>query len=247
VELRVLGCAGGWPAAGRACSGYLAGDGRTRVWLDAGAGTLAELLHYTALAEVDALWISHLHPDHCTDLGVVRNAVAYGRARGESRLPVLGPPGWPAWFEAAVPDREATRAAFDARELEAGRPDRVGGLRVTPLAVRHGVPTFGCRIEAEGGVLAYSADSGPCDALVELARGAGLFLCEAFLSLPDQGTSATVMTPEQAGSIAAASDAARLLLTHLHPDADPAAAAARARTAFAGPVDVARPGEVYRW
>jgi ribonuclease BN (tRNA processing enzyme) len=247
VELRVLGCAGGWPAAGRACSGYLVAGGRTRVWLDAGAGTLAELLRHAALADVDALWISHLHPDHCADLGVVRNAVAYGRALGERRLPVLGPPGWPAWFDAAVPDREATRTAFDARELEAGRPDRVGSLIVTPLAVAHGVPTFGCRVEGEDGVLAYSADSGPCDALVELARGAGLFLCEAFCSLPRAAASDTVMTPEQAGSVATAAGAARLLLTHLHPAADAAAAAARARTTWAGPLDVARQGEVYRW
>src|SRR5436190_1050757 len=146
MELRVLGCAGGWPAAGRACSGYLAGDGRTRVWLDAGAGTLAELVRHTALAGVDALWISHLHPDHCADLG-----------------------------------------------------------------------------------------------------GAGLFLCEAFRSLPRPAASDTVMPPEQAGSVATAAGPGRLLLTHLHPDAGPAAAAARARTTWAGPVDVARQGEVYRW
>ncbi len=244
----MLGCAGGWPAAGRPCSGYLVSEGETRLWIDAGAGTLAELLRHCALAAVDALWVSHLHPDHCADLGVVRNALAYGRARDGRPLPVLGPPGWSRWFDAAVPDTEATRTAFDARDLEEGHTALAGGLRITPFAVRHGVPTFGCRVESRRAVLAYSADSAPCDALVDLARDADLFLCEAFLSLSarEPGGFETVMTPEQAGATATAAGARRLLLTHLHPDADPVAAAARARTTYAGPVDVAAPGEVYR-
>ncbi len=246
MRIRVLGCAGGWPAAGRACSGYLVGEGETRLWLDAGAGTLAELLCHGTLAELDALWLSHLHPDHCGDLGVVRNALAYGDARGGRPLPVFGPPGWPGWFESAVPDVEATRAAFEPRELADGDAALVGGLRVTPFAVRHGVPTFGCRVESDGGgVIAYSADSAPCDALVRLARGADVFLCEAFLPARRPGAFETVMTPEEAGAIATEAGARSLLLTHLHPDADPSTAAARARTTYAGPVDVAAQGEVH--
>lgn len=239
----MLGCAGGWPAAGRACSGYLVSSGGTRVWLDAGAGTLAELLRHGTLRDVDTLWISHVHPDHCSDLGAVRNLLAYGQGRDGRPLPVLGPPGWPEWFDGAVPDERATRAAFAPEEVLDRAARQVGGLRLTAFAVRHGVPTFACRVESDGAVLAYSADSGPCSALVELARGADLFLCEAFRSLP--GAEAGVMTPEEAGSIATEAGVRSLLLTHLHPDADPAAAVARARTAFPGPVGAATQGSAY--
>jgi ribonuclease BN (tRNA processing enzyme) len=245
MKVRVLGSSGGWPAAGKACSGYLVTEGETRIWLDAGAGTLAELLRHGTLDEVDALWISHLHPDHCSDLGPARNALAYGHARRGRPLTVLGPPGWRQWFDSAVPDSEATRAAFEARDLQDGDGFVVGDLQVTPLAVRHGITTFGCRAESESGVLAYSADSAPCDALVDLARGADLFLCESFRSSSAADEFSSVMTPEQAGSIAAAAHVRSLLLTHLHPDADPIAAAAGARTTYAGPVDVARQGRVY--
>jgi ribonuclease BN (tRNA processing enzyme) len=245
MRLRVLGACGGWPAAGLACSGYLVGDGETLVWLDAGAGTLAELLLHATLPDLGALWISHLHPDHCSDLGLVRNALAYGRGRGDRTLPVLGPPGWRAWFDMAVPDAAATLAVFETREHRDRGEIAIGGLRLTPFAVRHGIPTFGCRVESDRGVLAYSADSGPSDALVELARGADLFVCEAYLSLPDAGESATVMTPEQAGAIASAARVRRLLLTHLHPDADPAAAVVRAGATYAGPVSVAQQGAAY--
>src|SRR5437762_269463 len=129
MEVRVLGCSGGWPSAGRACSGYLVREGNTCIWLDAGAGTLAELLRHVMLRDVDALWISHLHPDHCSDLGTVRNILAYGHGRGGRALPVLGPPGWRLWFEHAVPDFRATLDAFDMRELEDRRNLLIGDLR----------------------------------------------------------------------------------------------------------------------
>jgi ribonuclease BN (tRNA processing enzyme) len=242
VKLRVLGSSGGWPAPGRACSGYLVSDGDSRIWLDAGAGTLSELLRHMALAEVDALWISHLHPDHCSDLGLVRNAIAYGGARDGSPLRVLGPPRWLEWFDVAVPDSPATRRAFEAEELRDGGTFVVGDLRLRAFAVRHETATYACRVESEDAVLAYSADSAPCRSLVELARGADLFLCESFLSLPQSRSSDIVMTPEQAGSMASAAGARSLLLTHLHPDADPDAAVSRARTTYQGEVALATPG-----
>ncbi|MDQ6772737.1 MAG: MBL fold metallo-hydrolase [Candidatus Dormibacteraeota bacterium] len=245
MHVRVLGCVGGWPVAGRACSGYLVSEGETRVWIDAGAGTLAELLKHDSLGNMGALWISHLHPDHCSDLGLVRNLLAYGHARGGRPLPVYGPPGWGAWFNHAVPDSQATLAAFDMRELKDRARVRTDDIRLTAFVVNHGLVTFACRAESDHGVLAYSADSGPCQALVELAREADLFACEAFLSSPAAGRSETVMTPEQAGEVAAAAEVRSLLLTHLHPDADPAAAAARARTRYAGPVAVAAQGMAY--
>lgn len=243
--VRVLGCSGGWPGPGRPCSGYLVTEGSTRVLVDAGAGTLAELQREGSVAELDAVWISHLHPDHCSDLGVLRNLLAYGPGRRAGRLDVWGPPGWRSWFDAAVPDPDATRGVFSAWELGDGCVAQVGALRLRGLAVAHGVPTFGCRVESPGAVWAYSADSAPCPGLTELARAADLFFCEAFRSAPAAGELTTVMTPEQAGEVAGAAGARRLVLTHLHPDADPARARARARSAYAGPVDVALPGAVF--
>jgi ribonuclease BN (tRNA processing enzyme) len=200
-------------------------EGDTCVWLDAGAATLAEFLRH---------------------LGLVRNLLAYGDAGGGHALPVLGPPGWREWFDVAVPDPVATRAAFEMHDLLDRGSLLIGDLRLTPFAVSHGIPTFGCRAESDHGVLAYSSDSGPCDALAELARNADLFVCESFVSLPGASERETVMTPEQAGSIATAANARSLLLTHLHPDADPATTVARARATFGGPVEAAEQGMFLR-
>ena len=241
----VLGSSGGWPGSGRPCSGYLVSEGSTRVLVDAGAGTLAELPRHGSVEELDAVWISHLHPDHCSDLGVLRNLLAYGPGRKTGRLDVWGPPGWRSWFDAAVPDPDATRDVFAGRELGDGCVADVGTLRLRGVAVAHGLPTFGCRVESSAGVWAYSADTAPCPGLTELARAADLFFCEAFRSAPAAGKPTTVMTPEQAGEVAATAGVRRLVLTHLHPDADPARVLARARSAYAGPVDVALPGAVF--
>lgn len=245
MQLTVLGASGGWPDAGRACSGFLVEEGATLIWIDAGTGTLSELLGRVTLDRIDALWVSHLHPDHCSDLGPLRNALAYGDARGGRSLTVYGPPGWRDWIEAAVPDGEDTRAAFDMREVADGVTVRVGDVGITARAVRHGVPTFGCRVEGRSGVLAYSADSRPCPALPQLAWDADLLLCEAFRSSPEVDAAHTVMTPEEAGTVATEAQARSLLLTHLHPRADRAVAQARAATTYAGPVGVAEQARTY--
>jgi ribonuclease BN (tRNA processing enzyme) len=244
VRLRVLGTSGGWPAAGRACSGYLLQGGSGLLAIDAGSGTLVELLRHASLRELDAWWISHLHADHCSDLSAVFHALAYGKQR-DSRLLVFGPPGWTDWLDATVGVAGAATSVFQPVELTEGAFHEVAGLALTATETRHDPRTFGLRVAAEGQVLAYSADTGECPQLVRLARDADLFLCEAFRSWPGALQTPTSLTPQQAGMVAQLADVHRLLLTHLHPDADPEFAAAKAAEYCSGPVGVAQPGQVY--
>ena len=68
LSLTVLGCATPYPSADNPCSGYLVSNGDTRLWMDAGTGTLGPLQRHTRLEDLDAIWISHLHADHSADL-----------------------------------------------------------------------------------------------------------------------------------------------------------------------------------
>ncbi|HAQ42989.1 MAG TPA: MBL fold metallo-hydrolase, partial [Acidimicrobiaceae bacterium] len=77
LSLTVLGCSGSFAAAGQACSGYLVQAADTKIWVDCGPGTLGNLQHHIALSEVDAIVVSHHHPDHCAELPVVYNAYKY--------------------------------------------------------------------------------------------------------------------------------------------------------------------------
>jgi ribonuclease BN (tRNA processing enzyme) len=106
--------------------------------------------------------------------------------------------------------------AFAIREYADGEDFEAAGHRVTPRRVLHyEMLAFGFRAAQNGRVLAYSGDSGPSDALTELARDADLFLCEATLLAPNpEGGTRGHLAAEEAESAFAASGAGRLLLTH---------------------------------
>jgi ribonuclease BN (tRNA processing enzyme) len=252
IRLTVLGACGTFPAAGRACSGYLveavSGGRRARVWIDTGSGTLANLLRYSSLPELDAIWLSHLHVDHMSDLPAAYYALRYGDYDPPPEpVPVYGPAGWAermaGFIKAEAPP--VIEEAFQVHELRDRERVRLGPLDLTAVATVHSVETYGVRASVAGATLAYSADSGPCDALAELADSADLFLCEASWMDWPEGANPIHMTPALAGEWAARSGARRLALTHLRPAADSQKAAELARAACACDVDVATEGTIF--
>ena len=71
-------------------------DGRTwNLLLDLGSGALGPLQRHLSPDDLDAVLLSHLHPDHCVDLcGLyVMRRYRPGGARPADRLPVHGPAG----------------------------------------------------------------------------------------------------------------------------------------------------------
>ena len=73
--MTVLGCCGAWPAAGQACGGYLVEYDGFRLLIDPGYATLPRLLRHVAASDVDAVLVSHGHPDHCADLNPLLRAL----------------------------------------------------------------------------------------------------------------------------------------------------------------------------
>ncbi|MFD8751474.1 MBL fold metallo-hydrolase [Kitasatospora sp. NPDC059577] len=249
LRLTVLGSATPYPSADNPCSGYLVSGAGARVWVDAGSGTLGPLQRHARLDELDAIWISHLHADHCADLLTAYYGALYADVRLAAPIPLYGPRGTAdrlAAFLTNTARRSPVESAFAVTELSDGHRVRVGGLTLVSRAVEHGMPAFALRVEAGGRSLVYSGDTAPCDALTELADGCDLLLCEAESSEPEPGDGALVHhTPEQAGTTAAAARASRLLVTHVGRAMTPAEAVGRAAARFAGPVAHADPGAVF--
>ncbi|MHC0432664.1 MBL fold metallo-hydrolase [Streptomyces sp. O3] len=250
LTVTVLGTASPHPRPGHPCSGYLLSAGDTRVWVDAGPGTFAELLRHVRPDELSAIWISHLHSDHWADLIAAEAGIADGGLSVPRPIPVYAPAGCAqrlAGFFGAGDPGELDPAVMDFRELSDGLHLDLDGLRLTSRAVRHGgMEAYGLRAEAGAEVLAYSGDSGPCPALRELAEGADLLLCEADVDrAPADGTPRRHLTPEDAGELARTARVGKLLVTHVGPTLTPDAAAARAAAAFGGPTVRAREGATY--
>ncbi|HWG25320.1 MBL fold metallo-hydrolase [Actinospica sp.] len=245
--LTVLGAATPYPAPDAACSGYLLRAGAAKVWVDAGFGTFANLQRHVDPADLDAIWISHLHLDHSHDLQTAFYGLAYGGMGLKAPIPVYGPPGWVAKYfgEHAGHFTDVTEV-FEMHEIAEDWYGRVGDLRLSVCRVRHSQPAYGLRAEYEGRVLVYSGDTAPCESLVELAAGADLFVCEADFDSPEQRTEYILhSTPEEAAQMATAAGVKRLMVTHVAYSLGIEAATARAAAAYGGPTISARDNETH--
>jgi ribonuclease BN (tRNA processing enzyme) len=105
------------------------------------------------------------------------------------------------------------------------------------VRTNHPIECHALRLEAGGRSLVYSGDTGECDALVELARGADVFLCEASWTDSADNPPGIHLSGRQAGEHAARAGVGRLLVTHLVAWADAGDVVAEARAAFAGDVE----------
>ncbi|MDT0445530.1 MBL fold metallo-hydrolase [Streptomyces johnsoniae] len=249
MKLTVVGCSGSFPSADSACSSYLIEAEGYRLLLDMGNGALGELQKYCGLYDIDAIAISHLHPDHCIDMCGYFVARYYRHEGGRcDPVPVYGPPGTERRLTTAyadTPTEKSMSEVFDFRTLTPGGVFRVGPLTVRTQRVTHPVETFAFRVEHEGRAFCYSGDSGRCEALAGLASGADLFLCEASFTHGKEDAPDVHLTGREAGECAQAAKAGRLVLTHIPPWTDAQVNLTDAKSVFGGPVELARPGAVY--
>lgn len=242
MQLTIVGWSGSFPGPDSPASCYLIDTGDFRLVLDLGNGALGALQRHVALTDIDAVCLSHLHADHCLDMCGLSVAQNYHPAGPRPRIPVYAPDGAVDRLTSALgSDHLGMADAFTFSTLAPGTIE-IGPLLVTTARVNHPVETFGFRIEHDGRVLAYSADTGPCDALVRLADGADVLLSEAsFTDGPDLPRDLH-LTARQAGEQAARAGVGELVLTHLVAWNDSAASLEQAGEAFRGPLRLAGSG-----
>jgi len=252
MRITVVGCSGSFPGPWSPASSYLVQapyEGRTySLVLDLGNGALGALQRHVGLDEVDAVGLSHLHVDHCVDLASYYVVRTYHPGGLLPRLPVVGPPGTAQWLARVygMAEEAGMSRVFDFSRWPAdGAALRLGPFSVRVARMAHPVEAYAVRVECDGRALAYSGDTGPCPALVELARGVDTLLCEASFVEGARNPPDLHLTGREAAEHAAAAGVGRLLLTHVPPWHDPQRVLAEARPAFAGPVDLARPDATY--
>lgn len=216
--MTVVGCSPAWPNPGGAQSGYLVESDGARLLLDCGPGVLARLRELEDWPRVDAIAITHFHLDHWGDLVPWVWALAFGPA-SESPQPELWLPPrgrtvlWDLGRQLGTPDM--FEQAFSVREFVRDEPFETAGFEVVPRKVIHyDLDAYAFRVSSNGPTLAYSGDCGPSAELVEIARDADLFLCEATLGDGQTERMRGHLSPGEAESAFTESGAKRLLLTH---------------------------------
>lgn len=246
MQLTVIGCSGSFPGPDSPASCYLLEAEGFRLVIDMGNGALGVLQRHAELFGFDAICVSHLHADHCIDLSSYWVARQYAPGGPRPPIPVYGPRGTAERIAGlAGEDAASIRARFDARELSP-QTLQIGPFRVTAERMNHPVETFGFRVEHAGRTVAYSADTGQTDALVRLADGVDLLLCEASFQSDHDNPPDLHLTARQAGEHATRAGAAQLVLTHLVPWYDRDRSLAEAAQTYCGPLSAATSGLVLR-
>ena len=244
LAVTVLGCSGSYAEPGGACTGYLVQSSGARVWLDAGPGTLANLQDSCRLTELDAVVITHAHPDHWLELPVVANALEWYETRDP--LPVYSN----AHTEAAARELigEPIDRIFAWRVVDTSDKVTIGDQTWSFAETEHYIPTYATRTDAEGHTLVFSSDTGPGFSLRSLYDGdeiIDLAIVEStFLDREGHAGALHLAAPE-AGTMAQEGLVARLLLTHQAPFEDRQAHADAAAANFSGDIVLAEVGRLY--
>ena len=222
ARLHFLGSGDAFGSGGRFQACLMLSGAGGRALLDCGASSLIAMKREGVdPGEIDVVAVSHLHGDH---FGGLPFLILDGQfARRTRPLVIAGPPGIRARVEAAMEvffpgsTRIARRFETTFVELLEGQSTPLGAIAVTPFPVVHesGAPSYALRVDWGGRVIAYSGDTEWTDSLIEAARGADVFVCEAYAFARriryhlDHATLA-----EHAARL----DCRRIVLTHMSPD-----------------------------
>ncbi|MGR6835535.1 MBL fold metallo-hydrolase [Syntrophomonas erecta] len=241
MQLTVVGCWSPFPKMGEACSGYLIQSQTTRLLLDCGHSVFSELQRYTNINDLDAVFISHFHPDHSVDLYAIRHAIRGLRFLGKRKQPLK-------IFIPSTPehDYQYWRGVNEVEviTIEHGLQTKVGDLELQFCRAKHPLETYGVRIDEAGKSLFYSADTALNDEMIRISHGCRLLLAETTLLKTDSEYAAQTghLTTAQTGNWAEMAQVGRLVATHIWPDYQLEQIEQEIRTTYQGKLDIAGSG-----
>lgn len=243
MELVILGSGTCVPTLERGPSGYALMIGGHLILMDGGSGSLRRLLEARlSYRDIDYILYSHPHIDHTAELlpllFALKNTPGFLR---EKKLTILAPKGFGAIYNGllSIYGDWVISPSYEIELIELWDDEfKANGWKAKSKPMHHRM-AIGYRIEmSDGKTLVYSGDTGICSEIIELARGADLLIIEC--SFPDGIGVEGHLTPSEAGKIARASAAKKLVLTHLYPICDDYDVVTQCRAVYDGEVVLAR-------
>lgn len=241
MKLTVIGSMGAYPAADNPSSGYLLQHDGFSLMLDFGSAVQAGLYKYIESGIPDAVYLSHYHPDHVADIGVLQHAVKVQTDLGTRSgvLPLYGSENDP-FFE-----KLSYRNYTEGLAVAAGQTAHIGPFECSFLDNPHPGGSRSIRVSAGGSVLVYTGDTDWSDELVYFAEGCDLLLCEASLFNRFKGRVEGHLTAGEAGTLARSCSARQLAICHFPHFGTKKELLKEAEAEFKGIVNNALPGVVY--
>lgn len=249
MELRVLGAGPAFSdRPGAIGSSYLVVAGSAALVLDLGHGAYSALAAAWDPRALEAVVVSHLHPDHFVDLVPLRHHLRWG-FRPPCRARVLGPAGLASRLDLLHDASGFTAESLDVEALTEGIR-RIGPFELETRRVTHTVESYAFRVgladgtDAAGRGLVYTGDCGRADDLLPLLRPGDLLLAEASFGPGPGDPGAAHLDGPDVGRLAARGRASEVLLTHLLEWRLADETVASCRREFDGPVRMVWPGDV---
>lgn len=251
LTVTVLGMTAPYPGPRTIGPGYLIEGFGCRLLLDCGSGVLSRMLEYCDYVDLDAVILSHLHFDHCSDMFSLGYAldVAVRTGRMAEPLPVYCP---------AKPKEVAAfmtyKEAMVARTIVPNVPTDIAGLTATFLPMRHPVETYGVilrpsKAPAIGSLFFYTGDTQWFEELPDQVGRCEIVIAEATLTRKQAVMAPAVghLTAWDAARLGGMVDAGVVILSHLPPDRKPEDVIEEASHALARPIIVASEGLRVLW
>lgn len=235
MKLTLLGT-GDWRAHHPCASaGYVIQTDSTTLKLDMGRGNLLRMAEMGIdYRRIDAMLLSHMHPDHIADLmqyfqafdlshwGLQAdlNEEEKAAALTDIILPTyIGPEDFALFFEEYKKNID-TPWTFEPDIRSANTAEyTIGDLNITTALLQHNRPNIGFRIESEEGkVICYTGDTGPCDNLMSLAQDADILLTECYWTAGFKNRDGNHMSTTDIIEVATTANVKTVVLTHYPPE-----------------------------
>jgi ribonuclease BN (tRNA processing enzyme) len=246
IELVVLGAGPAWSdRPGSSGAAYLVRTPDTTILLDLGQGSFPRLIAEVRPEELDAVVVSHLHPDHFIDLVPLRHYLAFGLTPPR-RVRVIAPKGLTGRLDALHDRRGFTKASLDCEPPPAG-PLAVGSLTLEMRRVRHTADSHAMRISRGAGPgLVYSGDCGVAADLAPLIRSGDTLLVEASFGADPVPPGIPHLNAPAIAELARSTRPWRVLLTHLQMGLDEAEPVRIVGAVVPDRVTLVEPGDRFR-
>jgi len=247
MELVIIGAGPSYSnVVGAVGASYLIVDDGHALLLDFGHGAFSNLANAWEPSNLDAIGISHLHPDHFIDLVALRHYLRY-EFDPPRRVRVLGPAGLGDRIDALHAEPGFTAETLDVEPVGGPSSRSIGPFTLQSALVLHTAESYGYRVSVtaapERPGIVYSGDCGRADDLVPLLRPGDTLLTECSFGPGPVPPDAFHLDGAAVGRLASAQAAGAVLLTHVQMSHDRSRTLAAVRALYTGPVRFVAPGD----